>query len=326
MKSTGLQDPYIAVLPQLALSNANLRKAVLCFGASQYKALGRDDKYSSMVVKFSRESSFSFVREATSVMPDERDTLATIAAGVFLHYFSLDRRTPYLHLSTWLASKLLSRPTKSANIRQISNEEILTLLRWSVISSACSLGLSQTYLSLENFRMIQLLEEEVGLNLSGHSALFKDWVNHPLYAFSSRLVNPLLLMGKLIQQTMLMGTGQGMPEEHAAQYQQEVLEVEEGLSHARREDLRLLNSLNPTDPDPLICVNESMHAAASILLHSRLKGLPSTAPVIRSNVDIIVNQLSDIAGDSRALYAIWSQVFRGRPGEIELIIHIGLIV
>lgn len=77
--------------------------------------------------------------------------------------------------------------------------------------------------SKEVCRIIELDAIEINQNFS---AAFKNWVSHPLYVFSPRLVNPLLRIGKLLELQLQLHNENGIDDLNLGL---EIAEVEEML-------------------------------------------------------------------------------------------------
>ncbi|CAG9984529.1 unnamed protein product [Clonostachys byssicola] len=308
--SNSFQDPFIVTLPHLAIFSDTLRKAALCFSSFQYNSLGRVDDYSCAFPDVARDASRHFLTSTSAITQakDPRETLATIAAGTLLHHFSPDCRPPYLQLAIRLTSSLLGEPSSRSSVPQIIVDVVLTLLRWTVISSTCSLITWQNHRTLQHVRSLELADDQVGQNLSHYSHIFNNWIDHPLYAFSPRLVNPLLRIGVLLQLRQLISTHQHVPE-GSGHFQDAVSEAEDSLLNAQAQDLDTLATRTTTDPDQILYLNEAMRATASILLYARLRNMPFTAPFIRRLVRIVVDQIAKIKVNSRTYFAVIFPLF-----------------
>ncbi|KAG7147456.1 hypothetical protein HYQ46_003687 [Verticillium longisporum] len=82
------------------------------------------------------------------------------------------------------------------------------------------------------------------------------------------------------------------------------------LLQARDRDVNVSRSaLGSADPAAVLALNESMYAAGAVLLYARIHGLPPTAPFIRRQTQIIVDEVSKIPVDSRVSFAIVFPLF-----------------
>ncbi|PNH41590.1 hypothetical protein VD0004_g5532 [Verticillium dahliae] len=89
-----------------------------------------------------------------------------------------------------------------------------------------------------------------------------------------------------------------------------VSEAEDMLLQARDRDINVSRSaLGSADPAAILALNESMYAAGAVLLYARIHGLPPTAPLIRRQTQIIVDEVSKIPVDSRVSFALVFPLF-----------------
>lgn len=150
----------------------------------------------------------------------------------------------------------------------------MSLLKWTDIcthNSPFGTMLSEPDNSYRPFSGLNFEEERV--NFSGE---FENWITHPIFTFSRRLVNPLLQIGRLVQQRRLCEMWpHGMETEVSA--------LEQDLLQAHDHDIEASN-LSAKYPRDVLNVNEAMYAAAFIMYHTRLKDMPFTASLIRRNV------------------------------------------
>ncbi|KAB2570883.1 hypothetical protein DBV05_g10462 [Lasiodiplodia theobromae] len=175
--------------------------------------------------------------------------------------------------------------------------------------------------------MLEMQEDETQNNFAPE---FYGWVTHPIFAFSPRLINPLLKIGRNLrlqtwqavqppsQESMVVEAHPNVPKPPVAEDAQ-ILSLEEELRLARDGDTETEahrisssgdgGSDNAGDPMPLVCLNEAMHAAARILIDSRLRRLPFTAPSIREHVNRVVCETSKITDASRVSHALAFPLF-----------------
>ncbi|KAK0642552.1 hypothetical protein DIS24_g8943 [Lasiodiplodia hormozganensis] len=181
--------------------------------------------------------------------------------------------------------------------------------------------------------MLEMQEEETQNNFAPE---FYGWVTHPIFAFSPRLINPLLKIGRALRlQTLRHRKQAAQPPSQERMHEEaypnasklpvaedaQILSLEEELQLARDGDTETeahrisisssgdCGSDNAGDPVPLVCLNEAMHAAARILIDSRLRRLPFTAPSIREHVDRVVRETRKIADASRVSHALAFPLF-----------------
>lgn len=121
--------------------------------------------------------------------------LAMILAATYPHIQSLawEKSGDYLHLATYFAQTLFTRSRSQHAVAKGCLETTLVTNRWSMISTLCSLREPQKALiPKDDCRVIEFDGNEISQYFS---IAFRDLVSHPLYVFSSHLVNPLLRIG-----------------------------------------------------------------------------------------------------------------------------------
>ncbi|ETS87663.1 hypothetical protein PFICI_01491 [Pestalotiopsis fici W106-1] len=304
------QDPFIATIPQMALRNATLREAALCFSAFQYTALhGHWDLNRTMGAAWRKAYEGLRAQLAIRQAADGWSFLSMISACCLLYWCAADQGEDCLRLATKLAMEFLQQQQVEPTIPRTYQDVILTGFRWTMIATLCSLKPPSRLLNDKMIDAVEMGHHEVDAN---HSPAFANWISHPLYAFSPRLVNPLLRMGHLADMQLLRHKDKihGSNDSTTDQFEHELLAVEETLLRAREADL--MATIAPgcfTNPSSVASLNEAMHAASFILFYTRFRGLPFTAPVIRRQVRTVVSEISKIHEDSRVSYAIVFPLF-----------------
>lgn len=299
------QHPYVTNLPCMALSNAALRGAILCFSAAQYQLrFKRQDFIVTKSVACS-EAVRSIEIQLAGTTRDESNLLSIVYAATLLYAFGPERHD-YLRIASQLVIEFLGRWTPEANMSKSYPEITLTEYRWTVICTLCSLQKPNPALGDRICHMIEMGDDEIEQK---YSDAFQGWVSHPIYTFSPRLVNPLLRIGRLLQ-SQLSQLDAGADHEPPPTWESRVAEAEEILLQARERDASVSESaLDGTDPIAVVALNESMYAASSILLYARIHGLPFTAPFIRRQTHIVVEEISKIQPTSHVSYAIVFPLF-----------------
>ncbi|KAJ2972338.1 hypothetical protein NQ176_g7217 [Zarea fungicola] len=300
------QDPYSTFLPCLALENPALRNALLCSSAVSFQHThGRRD-FDGIIRAVAREALQSLQMQALDPQGlSDWNLLATILAATYLHVqcFAWEKSDGYLHLATYFAQTLFRRSRRQHAVAKECLEMTLVTYRWSMISTLCSLREPQRALIPKDVcRVIELDGNEISQNFS---TAFQDWVSHPLYVFSPHLVNPLLRIGKLLEQQLLLQaqdasdpTVDGV--DLGQSFQDEIADVEKMLVEAREANMdQVESSTGRGEPKMFLSVNEATYATSMVLLNARLKGMPYTAPLIREHVQLIVNEISGPALDSQ---------------------------
>ncbi|EEU33829.1 uncharacterized protein NECHADRAFT_89085 [Fusarium vanettenii 77-13-4] len=299
------QHPYVTNLPHMALSNAALRGAILCFSAAQYQLrFEREDFIVTKSVTCS-EAVRSMELQLSSTTRDESNLLSIVYAATLLYSFGPERRD-YLRIASQLVIEFLARWKPETNASKSYPEITLTEYRWTVISTLCSLQKPNPALGDRICHMIEMGDDEIEQK---YSNAFQSWVSHPIYTFSPRLVNPLLRIGRLLQ-SQLSQLDAGADHEPPPTWESRVVEAEEILLQARERDANVSESaLDGADPVAVVALNESMYAASSILLYARIHGLAFTAPFIRRQTRIVVDEISKIQPTSHVSYAIVFPLF-----------------
>ncbi|KAG7128367.1 hypothetical protein HYQ45_011988 [Verticillium longisporum] len=299
------QHPYITTLPRMALSNDALRGAIFCFAASQYQLRhGRSDFEATK--GFTSSEAALALSAQMSRDTDDSGLLSMISAATLLHWYGTEPHD-YLRVASLLVSQYLTRTKSTTNATTSFPEVPLTEFRWSVVSTLCSLQQPSSPLGGHVCGMIEMSENEIQRN---YSRAFERWVSHPIYSFSPRLVNPLLRIGLLLETQLLqleLEDGDIQPD---PSWPAHVSEAEDMLLQARDRDINVSRSaLGSADPAAILALNESMYAAGAVLLYARIHGLPPTAPLIRRQTQIIVDEVSKIPVDSRVSFALVFPLF-----------------
>jgi hypothetical protein len=308
----GFQHPYITSLPQLSLTNEPLRNTIFCFAAGQYQLRHGRSNFAALRRFSSSKASRAIMGQSTQQTYDDNHVLSMIYALPLLHYFSTERQDHkhYLRICSGWVSQLLARRENFAKDAYTSSvsEVPLTEFRWAVISTLCSLAQTKRPLGDQVCRMIEMGDQELRQN---YSEAFRGWVSHPIYTFSPRLVNPLLRIGNLLEKQLFHLDNPGFGPDPVADQAEQIAQVEEMLLHARDCDIKESSSClgGHTDPSAVVALNESMYSASTILLYARLHGLPMTAPFIRRQVHIIVQEIAKISVTSRVSYSIVFPLF-----------------
>ncbi|KXH52131.1 hypothetical protein CNYM01_00462 [Colletotrichum nymphaeae SA-01] len=306
----GSQDPFIATIPQMAICDESLRSSIFCFAAFQYNASQNGGDFQQLVRDCSRKASVALRAQSYSDQPWSQSwtlqVFSKIACGIFLHHFGQgDTETSeYLHSAGALAAGFYKRPQSSSDLLSPLVQLVLSMLRWTIISTVCSFQSSRTLVSDKIYCYLEMRAEEVDQN---YSPSFRDWLNHPIYAFSPRLVNPLLRLAKLLDiQKSQQTVNQYILSDKAMG--DEMIKLEEELLMAREVDLDRCQT-HAADPKELRSLNEAMHAATFLLFYARLKGMPFTAPLVRKKVQVIVSEIGNIPVASRVSHAVLFPLF-----------------
>ncbi|OBR02226.1 C6 zinc finger protein [Colletotrichum higginsianum IMI 349063] len=305
-KFPGSQDPFIATIPQMAISDESLRSSIFSFAAFQYNASGNGGGFQQLAMDCSRRAAVALKAQPHSDSPWNQiwTLISLIACGIFLHHSGQGDSQDYLQSSGTLAVGFYTRPQSSPDLLSPSVQLILSMLRWTVISTVCSFQSSRTLVSDKVYRCLEMRAEEIEHN---YSLSFRDWLNNPIYAFSPRLVNPLLRLARLLdiqksQQTVSQyGSSDKVMEN-------QMIKLEEELLMAREVDLDRCQT-HAADPKELRSLNEAMHAATFLLFYVRLKGMPFTASLVRKKVQVIVSEIRNIPVASRVSHAVLFPLF-----------------
>ncbi|KAF7555981.1 hypothetical protein G7Z17_g1686 [Cylindrodendrum hubeiense] len=171
------------------------------------------------------------------------------------------------------------------------------------------------------YNMLEMDEEEISQNFC---ADFQNWTSHPVLAFSPRLINPLLRLGQLLELQHSNWTLTGQNDLSDLDLEVQVEQLEGALLSARNSDL-VTSQSRSADPIELGSLNDAMHSAAAILLYARLKGMPSTATLIRHHVGIVTGKISNIDHNSRTSYAIVFPLFTAGCEAVDLAVRSAIV-
>ncbi len=303
------QDPYTTILPRIALGNTVLRGVLLCASAFQLHVSHRRQDFEAVSKVVGRQVVQALQAQVTNPQGDDLSVLNMMFAASFLHCFGPEQRDYCLQLAAGFAVALLARPRSQLAVPKACLEMNLTAFRWSMISTLCSLRKPKSPFPRRICRVIEMDRDEINTNFS---PTFRNWVSHPLYVFSPRLVNPLLRIGSLLELQLLQHDGSDDDDinESEPTLDDEIEEVEDMLLGAREADVNLAASpFGVADPKCVLALNEAMHAASVILVYARLKGMPATAPLIRRQVRIVTDEIAKIGVHSRVSQAIVFPLF-----------------
>lgn len=295
-------DPLAVLLLSMAASDAPLRLAALAFSAATYQDTQQPGK---PVVP-----ALTLYHEAVDALTSRRDELPAgldsflPALAAFLLLYRVEGagdepRTKLLSLAG-SASTCMQSLHPHEHQQDMRCQVLMALLKWTEICTHASLFATMpavpghSYRTLSDFNFV---EEPVNL-----SPDFEDWITHPIYAFSRRMVGPLLQIGRLVQQRRLCETWPfGVEAELSA--------LEEDLLQAYDHDVEASSILPVKDPGDVLHVNEAMHAAAFIMYYTRLKDMPLTAPLIRRSVSKVQREAASVHPDSLSSRALFFPLF-----------------
>lgn len=306
------QDPFVASLVQMALFDDDVRTVVIYFSAYQYQAATNQPKFMTLMNQTARDASRAITVHGSSSDLDHQKLLAKFSIALFLHLYGPDPREIYLQVASTFAVTFLRGFEQGKRALAMPARLILALLRWARISILCSLRQPETYLGQSIYGTLEMDEEEINQNFGSN---FQDWPSHPIYAFSPRLINPLLRLGQLLELRQTRYALTGVLEPLGPALEPQVAELEGAILNARE---RYLLSTRTRDPDPLDHLNEAMHSSALVLLYSRLRGMPSTSPLVRHHVTNIVDSIVSIDPDSRVYYAIIFPLFTAGCDAVDM--------
>lgn len=248
------QHPYATTVPQMALSSAPLRGAIFCYSASQYQIRHNTQDFARVKYLTSAEAASAMGTHGTSRTDDAGSLLSMILAATLLYLFGPEEHD-YVRMASRLVASFRETWTSRPHVPTSFPEVSLTEFRWSVISTLCSLQQPGRPLGEEVCRLIEMGDDEVNKN---YSRAFQSWVSHPIYAFSPRLVNPLLRIGRLLERQLSQLTGADGPEADAT-WETQAAEAEEMLLRARECDVSASKSpLGCADPAAVLADRKSV--------------------------------------------------------------------
>jgi hypothetical protein len=286
------EDPYTTVLASMAISSKPVRIAALGLSAFLYNLSTPDSPIQPQASRFGYRAVEALCSAQLHTAKNTSSLLETIATAMLLFLFDLQASTNMLQLARSAAAYMLTQETP-VDAKDSCFEVVMHLLRWSDICTQCSLiqsvQLSDDYVH----RSIQWGQLEQSTPLSKK---FNSWVIHPLYTFSTRWINPLLKLGRLVR-LRRNGPHDACPDvEESIEYQIDILE--EDLRVARNMDLEAC-MINSKDHPDLLRLNEAMYSAVILLFYTRLRDVSWTAPLIRRQVKNICEELARVSPLSR---------------------------
>ncbi|KAG4432993.1 hypothetical protein IFR05_011508 [Cadophora sp. M221] len=285
-------NPYRTVLASMAIRSLPVRLAALALSAFLYGMNSGKPLFIQRASRLWHQSSLA-LSDAQSVHSGKTQSLVETAATALL-LLLVDSHAESNLLA--LARSAVTYMIKLQGHGQFdeTSEVVFHILRWAEISWGCSLRTIQLPGRHEN-RAIEFHGTELQTNLTSQ---FSSWVIHPLYTFSHRWINPLLSLGRLLQDRK-SGEATKSPEAMEA-WDEEAAKLEEDLLTARDLDLAAWERGASENAD-LLNLNEAMHSAIVLLFYSRARDMAWTTPIIRRNVLNICQRLSDIDVNSRTL-------------------------
>lgn len=308
-------DPFTTVLPTMALAHEPLRATVYCLAAAHHHpSIGRD-MYRNLTKSASLMVTKAFEQLIPAVHHQDNFTVAvTIVAGIFLKLAGEESGRGHLRSAAKLAALFLQKSQSWTRLSAPYIQMTLALLRWCIISTACSLKPDQDLASENLYSAVKICPDELRYN---YAFPFQSWTAHPLYAFSQNLINPLLQMAGILN-ARKHEINEPMDACSAHEHQDNGLE--EALTGACQKDIISLSVAE--DSMGLRFLNESMHAAASILLYTRVNKLPFTAPLVRQQVRIVLHRVSKIDAAQRvkgaALFPLFVSGCEAVDGQVRV--------
>lgn len=286
------RNPFAIILAPMALGNDAFRAAALGLSASRCVGLRCSPQM------FADEACMHLVAAKHNDMTDTGARLAVIATAIFVHLF--DDAGDYFNLLDLArsAAASLGRFEDLPENFQAGFEVVVGTLRWIDICTNFSL---RRHVPIANERIHNLILVDDGeLRYLDERAFcpltIKSWLVQPTYAFSSRLINPLLRLSRLSRirqnQRELM-----IADDSCLQTQ--IDELEQDFVAVRDHDRSFLRH-GTTDDAALLCLNEATAAMAFMLYCTRLRDIPSHAPVITHLLTEARRHLEQIAFNSPA--------------------------
>ncbi|KAL2692451.1 hypothetical protein Neosp_002860 [[Neocosmospora] mangrovei] len=254
----------------MAAVDETLASAVLAFSAYYYKRAHPMQASSVSLQGHHNKALKALISSKFDAKPTSDSILPQLAAALLL--FRIDDFSRSYLLSLAKSAVTYIKSIDPRRHQQDKRFDALTaLLAWTDICTKFSLGSSQSSPAASSPIAVNDYGED-----GGPWQGFERWITHPAYAFSRRLINPLMRMARLTQAKRAHQIW--TPEMEAS-----ADALEEALLIAHNRDTNMASD-NPGDPEALLHVNEAMHLAASIMFYTRIRDLPSTVPLIRRQV------------------------------------------
>ncbi|EXJ86016.1 hypothetical protein A1O1_06385 [Capronia coronata CBS 617.96] len=311
------QDPYTISLPAMAFESSPLRLAALALSAFQYGASENDERMMRYAGKLGLEASQALTRVAGSDLSSSH-MLTTIVTAVFLFLLHPEFHNDVLPLAR-SAAACLANEGVATSVDKDCLSIAMHFLRWAEICAQCSLNMDVSLSSDEIHEAIEYKWWEIS---STTSQACKDWLVHPFYGFSSRLINPLLKLARLVRRGRDLDgdveDSDDLADDARSKFDAEVDALEELLLTCREEDL-IADGGRPKENIDLLRLNDASYSAAVVLFYTRLRDLPWTAPFIRRHVKIIHDNIADIDPSSRVSLGIVFPLYVAACESVDLI-------
>lgn len=280
-----IKDPYAVGLPAMATSSLPLYYAALALSAFHYSSSTGDNTLSNLKKMFEQRAIRALSNPPSYTPPGPQHFLHTVTCIILLCVSSPGEYTDLLPLARSAAACLITN-TSRARLDQDQRSVAMMLIRWCEVCVLCSPKLDA---KLSEEPIHQLMECTVEEDDIGASGAFRNWIIHPLYGFSRRLVKPLLKVARLVRarqnEEISPGGYLGLEAEI------DVLEIE--LLEARDADIAALSASQQDDCN-LLHLNEAVYSAAVIIFYTRMRDMPWTSPLIRSHVQTACSELSHL--------------------------------
>ncbi|KAL3469496.1 fungal-specific transcription factor domain-containing protein [Aspergillus californicus] len=288
----GYISPFQRTLPLMALQYPALRAAALAYSSRQIDAAANQQPNSNSKSMVLAETARRLICSTLDTPREADDFLATIAAAMLVYWTNFKLHDALLSVARSAAACIFYQQDRPLP-RNINYLVVMSMLRWTDISSL-HWSRNLTFPLDENvFRMMEPDEDEQVCDLGNE---YIGWHLNPLYGCSQRLIRPLMRIGILIQKKQsLKGIDDSTPGWESLVKDMDSLEEE--LLTARECDMHECQATVKVSRG-LWHLNEAIHAAASLLLYTRLKDIPYTAPFIRRLTSVIVNEVYHVSHGS----------------------------
>ncbi|KAH7276115.1 hypothetical protein MRS44_005707 [Fusarium solani] len=294
-RSLHWQDPLSAVLPSIAAVDETLASAVLAFSAYYYTRAHPTQASGVSFQSHHNKALRTLISRKFDATPTPDSLLPPLAAALLLFRIDEYSRSYLLPLAKSAATCIKSiDPRRHQHDKRF--DALTALLAWTDICTSSSLGPLQSSPTVSS----RLTLDDYGEDCNPWPG-FERWITHPAYAFSRRLIGPLMRMAKLTQAKRTLQTCTTEMEASADA-------LEEALLVAHNRDINSASD-NPGDPVALLHVNEAMHLAASIMFYTRVRDLPSTVPLIRRQVAKVQSESSCVNVNSLSSRALVFPLF-----------------
>ncbi|KAH6697632.1 fungal-specific transcription factor domain-containing protein [Plectosphaerella plurivora] len=301
-------DPrHSALLPAMGSFDATLLSSILAFSAYCLQMTGYAGEYGARASSLFSEAFNSLTVSLTEDWIATEAMLPPLAAALLLYHCGGPNFSSLLSLARGAAIRI-SQVDNSFR-EDLRCQSLFALLAWTDVCTINAIAAptvaatpaedSDTETAASILPIVQAITSQENLCPD-----FGSWVTHPIYAFSQKLIKPMMQIGRLAKlRTSATAAIQ------ITELNEKIEMVELDLLEAYKEDTKSYEDGTSSDPGELMHVNVAMHAAASIMAYSRLRDTPWTSTHIRRQVATIIDEAKQVTAGSAATRALVFPLF-----------------